>query len=217
MTSIELSLFIEANYPANKMSIAKRKLLFGIGANDASYTKSPMVNGKMIGDPAYIAWARMLQRAYDPKYHAKYPTYVGVTVCKDWHSFSAFRAWWLANHRDGFSLDKDLLAPGNRKYSPDTCVYVPQWINTFTVDNEASRGEFPIGVSIHNKTGKYQSHCSNQITGKRHNLGLFNTPEAAHEAWLNYKLELADQLKLAMDAIDPRIYPNVVKIIKAAR
>ena len=42
------------------------------------------------------------------------------------------------------------------------------------------------------------------------------TPEAARDAWLKCKLELADQLKPDMDAIDPRIYNNVVAIIKAA-
>ena len=199
------------------MSIAKRKLLFGIGANDASYTKSPMVNGKMIGDPAYIAWSRMLQRAYDPKYHARYPTYVGVTVCKEWHSFSAFRAWWLDNYRDGYSLDKDLLVISNREYAPGACIYVPQWLNTFTVDCGASRGEFPIGVYLHKPSGKYQSQCGNPTTGKNRSLGCFTTPEAAHEAWLKRKLELAYQLKPEMDAIDQRIYPNVVTIIKALR
>lgn len=214
MTSVELSIWIEANYPTNKMSIAKRKMLYGVGANDAHYTTTPTVDGSVLCDPAYRAWYSMIQRAYDQKLHARYPTYVGVTVCEEWHSFRAFRVWWLASYREGFSLDKDLLAPGNREYSTDSCIYVPQWLNTFTVDNRASRGEFPIGVSIHNKTGKYQSHCSNPITGKRHNLGYFNTPEAAHEAWLKCKLDLAAQLKPEMDAIDQRIYQNVVTIIK---
>lgn len=215
MNKIELSIFIEANYQTNNLSIAKRKMLYGVGINDAHYTTETTANGVRLRDPAYRAWYSMIQRAYNPKHHARYPTYVGVTVCEDWQSFSAFRDWWLVSYREGFSLDKDLLTPGNREYGPDTCVYVPQWINTFTVDSGASRGEFPIGVSIHNKTGKYQSHCSNPITGKRHRLGLFTTPESAHKAWLNCKLSLAAQLKQEMDSIDERIYPNVVTIIKA--
>ena len=217
MNTVELSLWIEANYPRNKSSIAKRKPLFGVGVNDVHYASQPIVNGKQIKDPAYRAWVNMLKRAYSEQYQEKNPTYSDVTVCNDWHSFSAFRAWWLANHRDGFNLDKDLLVVGNREYGPDACAYVPQSLNTFTVDCGAARGELPIGVYLYKKTGKYKSQCCNPITGNNRNLGLFNTPESAHQAWLTYKLSLADQLKPEMDAIDKRIYPNVVTIIKALR
>ena len=216
MNKIELSIWIEANYPATAMSIAQRKPLYGVGANDAHYTTTPTVNGVKLWDPAYVAWSSMMQRAYDKKFHEKNPTYLDVTVCKEWHSFSAFRAWWLDNYKEGCQLDKDFLLIGNREYGPEECIYVPRWLNIFTVDSGASRGELPIGACFHNQTGKYRSSCSNPITGKQHGLGYFTTPEAAHEAWLKCKLELAAQLKPAMDEIDQRIYPNVVTIIKAA-
>ena len=216
MSKVELSLWIEANYQANKSSIARRKPLYGVGANDASYVTTPTVNGVTLCDPAYYAWADMLKRAYSEQYQEKQPTYVGVTVCKEWHSFNAFRTWWLDKYREDWQLDKDLLAPGNREYSPGACIYVPGWMNKFTIDRSAARGELPIGACFHKATGIYQSSCSNPITGKRHALGLFNTPEAAHSAWRRYKLELADQLKPEMDEIDQRIYPNVVTIIRAA-
>ena len=211
MTNIELSLHLEKNYPICGRG-RPRKPVHGIGLNDADYMTTPTVNGAILWDPSYSAWAGMMQRAYDQKYHEKHPTYVGVTVCKEWHLFSAFRTWWLANYRDGFSLDKDLLVAGNREYGPEACVYVPQWLNTFTIDCGAVRGEFPIGVSLH-ETGRYRSRCRNPITGKRHSLGLFDTPEEALDAWLNCKLELAEQLKPAMDAIDSRIHNNVLTIV----
>ena len=216
MTNIELSLHIEASYPANKLSIAMRKPRYGVGINDAHYATQPMVNGAQLHDPAYRAWAGMLERAYDQKFHEKQPTYSDVTVCKEWHSFSAFREWWLANYREGLQLDKDLLVVGNREYGPSACIYIPSWLNKFTIDRSADRGELPIGVCLDRRSGKYQANCRNPITGKLHLLGHFNTPEAAHDAWLNYKLQLADQLKPDMDAIDPRIHPNVVTIIGAA-
>ena len=216
MNKVELSLWIEANYPATAKSIAKRKSLFGVGLNDAHYVTSPLVNGKQIRDPAYMAWFAMMRRAYSQEYQVTHPTYSDVTACKDWHSFRAFREWWLNNHREEYQLDKDLLVVGNLEYGPGTCIYVPQWLNTFTVDNGASRGEFPIGVCLDRCCGKYKSDCCNPITGKRHSLGMFATPAAAHLAWLRYKLSLAAQLKQDMDAIDLRIYNNVVTIIKAA-
>ena len=57
------------------------------------------------------------------------------------------------------------------------------------------------------------AQCSSPITGKQHKLGYFNTPEEANEAWLNYKLSIADRLKKEMDRIDKRIYNNVRTII----
>ena len=216
MTSIELSLFIEANYPISGRG-GPRKPLFGVGVNDADYATQPIVNGVKLCDPSYTVWVGMMRRAYDPKLHEKYQTYSDVTVCKDWHSFSAFREWLLNSHREDWQLDKDLLMVGNREYGPDACIYVPRWLNNFTTDSGASRGELPIGVRLDTRRGKYMAQCCNPITGKQHNLGYFTTPAAAHEAWLSYKLQLADQLKPDMDAIDQRIYPNVVTIIKAAR
>ena len=217
MTNVELSIFIEANYPANKSSIARRNPLFGFGLNDAHHTTRPMVDGVRLCDPAYISWFNMLKRVYDYKFHTAQPTYSDVTVCKEWNSFSAFRAWWLENYHDGWHLDKDILVVGNREYGPDACIYVPRLINAFINDCGALRGDLPIGVSIFKQTEKYRSRCRNPITGKQRTIGLFNTPASAHDAWLTYKLSLADQLKPEMDSIDKRIYPNVVTIIKAAR
>ena len=202
MNNIALSLHLEKNYPISGRG-RPRKPLFGVGTNDADYMTNPTVNGVMLCDPAYRAWSGMLMRAYDERYHEKQPTYSGVTVCKEWHSFRAFRAWWLANYREGYELDKDLLVVGNREYSPDACIYIPSRLNTFTIDCGAVRGEFPIGVCLNDQIGKYRSRCSNPITGKRHSLGYFTTPEEALDAWLDFKLSLAEQLKPEMDAIDP--------------
>jgi hypothetical protein len=47
-------------------------------------------------------------------------------------------------------------------------------------------------------------------------LGNYQTPEKAHEVWLNYKLALALARKPEMDLINPRIYQNVIQIIKEA-
>ena len=216
MNKVNLSLWIEANYPANKSSIDQRKPVYGVGVNDADYMITQKVNGVRLWDPAYKTWSNMLKRAYCERYHATHPTYSDVTVCAEWHSFSAFRNWWLNSYREDWQCDKDLLVVGNREYSHNSCIYVPRWLNSFLNGHEASRGELPIGVRLDKRRGKYQSRCCNPITGKNHHLGSFTTPEAAHEAWRRYKLELADQLKPDMDAIDKRIYNNVVTIIMAA-
>jgi hypothetical protein len=94
----------------------------------------------------------------------------------------------------GKELDKDLLSQGNKIYSPETCVFVDLNVNHFILDRSAKRGDFPIGVSFDKVRGKFQSYCGNPFTGKSSNLGYFDCPEKAHEAWRKRKHELACQL-----------------------
>ena len=104
---------------------------------------------------------------------------------------------------DGKCLDKDIIVPGNKLYSPETCAFVLNETNLFVTARDASRGDYPIGVHLHKPTGKYQARCNNPFTGKRENLGYFSTPEEAHEAWRKRKHDLA-QFVAAKES-DPRV------------
>ena len=191
------------------------KLVQGFGVNDADYVVSSIVDGKRVKCLAYRAWQNMIKRCYSEKYQERWTTYIGVTVCDEWRSFMKFREWWLENHVDGWHLDKDLLTD-NRQYSPDSCIYVPAWLNCFNLDSGASRGQCPIGVSYHIRDKSFVSLCCNPKTGRREHLGYFKTKEPARIAWMSRKIELAAQMKADMDAIDKRIYPRAVEIIKRA-
>ena len=86
---------------------------------------------------AYRQWHDMMRRCYSDEVE-KFPTYVGVTVCEEWYCFQNFAAW--ATKQDAFyykkpvwQLDKDLLMPGCKIYSPDTCCYLPNKINSFMI------------------------------------------------------------------------------------
>ena len=192
------------------------KLVRGFGFNDADYVVRPIINGRRAWCPAYVAWQNMLERCYSEKLHKRRSTYIGVTVCDKWRSFMKFREWWLENHVDGWQLDKDLLTD-SREYSPDSCIYIPLWLNSFTVGCDAARGEWPIGVDYHKASGMFRSQCGNPSTGKSVLIGLFKTPEDSHLAWKAKKLEYAAQMKNDMDAIDMRIYHRIVEIINRAR
>ena len=109
----------------------------------------------------------------------------------------------------GKSLDKDIIAPGSKLYSPDTCAFVLPATNLFVTARDASRGGYPVGVSLHKRVGKYQAQCGNPFTGKNENLGYFSTPEDAHEAWRERKHELA-QLVAATES-DPRVVEALKK------
>ena len=108
----------------------------------------------------------------------------------------------------GKCLDKDIIAPRSRLYSPETCAFVLQATNSF-VARDASRGEYPTGVNLCKRTGKYCAQCKNPFTGKKESLGYFSTPEDAHEAWRKRKHELA-QLVAATES-DPRIIEALKK------
>lgn len=180
-----------------------KKLVYGVGINDAGYVtrkfESISLNGvnkqKLIWYcPYYRTWKSMLQRCHSSKYQERKPTYKGCSVSGEWLTFSNFRSWMEKQDFEGKQLDKDILFSGNKVYSKETCVFVTQMVNMFTVDCCATRGEWLIGVHWDKGTNKFKSQCNNPFTKKRDYLGLFDSELEAHQAWLNRKLELAHLL-----------------------
>lgn len=199
----------------SKRALSARKPIYGVGINDAPFITNCKLGGKLYSHPAYVAWKNILTRAFDQSYAARFPTYQGVMVCDEWVRFSVFLEWWRANHRDGWQLDKDLL--GNSKiYSPDNCIYVPSWLNSFNTDRAALRGKWPIGVRLHKEPNTFESRCRNPITRKSIHLGLFDSPVDAHYAWVECKTNLAIELRPQMDRIHPGLFHGVMKAIKEA-
>ncbi|QFG15354.1 hypothetical protein 4L372X_042 [Aeromonas phage 4_L372X] len=215
MSGLEQTMFLLDNCQVNGKG-GKRMVIGGSGVNDATYCTQPAIDGKQVMCPAYKAWKNMFKRVYSAKFHASRPTYSDVKVCDEWRSFSNFRSWWLENQVDGWHIDKDILSDDG-VYSPEACIFVPAWLNSFTLDSGSARGVYQIGVCFHKQSGRFEAKCSNPMTKKREHLGLFDTPEAAHLAWRTRKLELALELKPKMDSIDQRIYDRVVEIIMKAR
>ena len=101
-------------------------------------------------------------------------------------------------------------------YSPETCIYIPSWLNKFTTNSGAARGELPVGVSYHKPSGKYAAQCSHPF-GEYEYLGYYSDAEQAHQAWRNRKLKIAAELKSKMDDIDVRIYPRIIEIISNSK
>ena len=192
------------------------RLVYGFGVNDADYVTQKKQGSKYLTCPAYMAWRNMIKRVFSKTYQRERPTYKLVTVCDEWRSFMSFREWWLENHVGGWQIDKDLLSE-KKLYSPETCIYVPAWLNSFTLSNESSRGDFPIGVCFCKSSSAFVVHCRNPITKKQERLGAFGDPSVAGMAWIKRKLEIAEELKPQMDLIDDRIYNGVVRIILSCR
>ena len=195
------------------------KLVHGVGVNDLPYrthvreelTKN---GGKRIRKSVflckyYAVWKSMIERCYSKKYLERNPSYIGTSVCSEWLSTTAFKKWMEQQDWSGKCLDKDIIAPGSKLYSPDTCAFVLQATNSFVVASDASRGDYPIGVHLFKRTGKYLARCNNPFTGKNEHRGYFSTPEEAHEAWRKRKHELA-QLVAATES-DPRVVEALKK------
>lgn len=167
----------------------KDRKMCGRGVNDLK-DKIPMyqsINGKNVPEPHYATWKALFQRCYgdNSKYHTD------CEVAEDWWLLSEFWRWmdtqeWKRDDRK-FTLDKDLKIPGNRIYSPETCMFVPQQINTLFAIREAARGDLPLGVTLRKDTNKYLVHCHQD--GKIVHGGYFNDPQAAHKVWQEMKLE----------------------------
>lgn len=183
--------------------------VFGVGIKGTEPTVDE--NGELLN--SYKCWSSMLNRCYSAKFQEKHPTYIDCRVCEEWLYYPNFKKWYEANYYDINSkksqLDKDILIKGNKMYSPDTCVFVPNFINTLFIKCQNSRGELPIGV-IYDKTNKkYQARLRVFKDGKkvRKGLGRFDTPEEAFEAYKQakeaYIKEIADNYK---DKIPAKLY-----------
>lgn len=183
-----------------------RKLLFGVAINDAEYTvrvKETVgyADGKQIQKtvwicPFYAAWCDMLRRCYSESLKSDYPTYRDASVCEEWLRLSTFKAWMEAQEWEGRQLDKDLILPGNKLYSPATCVFVSLQVNMFMTERQSHKSELPIGVRRYKNSDRYQARCKSLGRGSVH-LGMFDSPANAHKAYWEYKCRLAEELASA--------------------
>lgn len=71
---------------------------------------------------AYRIWHNLMSRANCPGYE-------GITICDEWKDFGTFEVWYNSNYIKGHDLDKDLKSPGNKHYSPGTCLFIPSTLN----------------------------------------------------------------------------------------
>lgn len=105
----------------------------------------------------YCVWFGMLSRCYNGK--TDNPTYKDVEVCSEWLNFQIFATWFEINYREGFALDKDIICPDCRTYSPQTCVFVPQEINSMFTSAGKTKRDLPVG--IYYLRGRYQVSTPN--------------------------------------------------------
>lgn len=103
------------------------KSVFGVGCIGVGSHKA---HDGPADTKAFSIWRAMLRRCYYEPERTAWRE--GCTVADVWHNFQAFAEWFEHNYPgDGgkYQLDKDLAAPGNKLYSPETCRFITQQEN----------------------------------------------------------------------------------------
>ena len=201
-----------SNFVKGKVKSHFTPTVYGVGITGLQPTRDE--NGKKTN--SYVCWNRMLQRCYSAKYQEKQPTYIGCSVCDEWLYYPNFKNWYDKNYYEinnqTSQLDKDIIIKGNKVYSPDTCVFVPQFINSLFTKRQNDRGDFPVGVCYHKRDKKYQASLSIFKDGKStvKHLGCFDTADEAFEVYKqakeDYIKEVADEYK---DKIPVELYKSM--------
>ncbi|WP_232353073.1 hypothetical protein [Hafnia alvei] len=198
----------------SKVSRTKHKnLVCGVGSYDVTFPSKISIDGKRYRHRAFEVWRGMLRRCYCPHKEQDRKTYAGCMVSDAWLRFSGFLAFWKANYREGWQLDKDLLFPGNKIYSADRCVFVPPVLNSFVTDKEHAKAQYPKGVRLSAYATKFEARIC--LDGKRKSLGCFDTPQRAHLAWHAAKLDLITHWKSICDNIHPQLYSGIVAKVQS--
>ena len=105
-------------------------------------------------------------------------------------------------------VDKDILFKRNKHYSPKTCCFVPDRINSLIIKSDAIRGEYPIGVSYNKRSGLYSA--SMKKNNKNIWLGEYTTPEKAFNI---YKIEKEKYIKEVADSYKEKIPDKLYKAL----
>lgn len=168
-------------------------------------------NGKPL--KSYKIWEAMIKRCYSKKSNINYPSYDKCEVCEEWLCYANFKNWYDKNIYEiigeNICLDKDILVQNNKIYSPETCIFVPEYINKLFMGHKRNY-ELPKGI-YETEYKKYQA--SIRIKGKNIYLGTFDTIEEASQSYykarLDYIKEVAEEYK---DKIPKKLYNRLIEI-----
>lgn len=163
-------------------------------------------------ETSYETWTSMLERCY--KNEKTFPAYFGVcSVCEEWLNFQNFAEWFENNKyevNERLHIDKDILFPGNKIYSPEMCLLVPQRINMLFLNKPNDTG-LPNGISKTESNKFNSSYC-----GK--SLGTFSTLEEAYSVYAQNKenaiKRIADEyINIIPQKVYDALYEYKVEII----
>ena len=150
-----------------------------------------------------------VKRCYSDVYKKKHPTYEDCKCSENFKSYEYFYEWCnnqIGFGNEGWHLDKDLLVKGNKIYSENTCVFIPQEINSVLIKCTATRGKHLIGVCWHDTNKAFVAQI-NKNKGNSKCLGYYSTELEAFNAYKQAKESFVkEQAEKWKSQIDPRAY-----------
>lgn len=206
---------VNTRYDNFKSGIVKNPLaptVFGVGyIGIGKYNSKDENHNKSI---QYNTWYHMLARCYNKKTQEKQPTYKGCIVDEEWHNFQNFAKWFDENYyeveNERMEIDKDILHKGNKIYSKNMCVFVPQRINLLFIKRDKLRGDLPIGVSYNKINRSYISGVRGLVDGKAKNIFNYSC-NSSDEAFYAYKTFKEQYIKEIADEYKNKIPQNLYK------
>lgn len=168
-----------------------------VAINDADYniSISARIDGKkktLWVCPIYQKWMSVLERSLGKAHKAVHTSYESVGVCEEWLRFSNFKAWMESQVWEGLNLDKDLLIPGNKTYSPEACCFIDTSLNML-LHRSVALGEYPMGVTKTPNRKTYNATCAGRSGHNTATIIRVNTVEEAHAIWQVTKIRIIQE------------------------
>lgn len=176
---------IYANFKSGGIKNPYDRCIFGIGYLGEGDAQQKTQVG--------YCWRGMLERCYCDRMKKIHPAYYGIsTVCEKWLNFQVFAKWYNENvyqvGTERMHLDKDILFEGNKIYSPDTCLIVPQSINEIFHSSGKKKKDADLPYTIIRAA---RGRFAVSYRGKA--LGVYDTVEEASNVYLKSKRDYIRQ------------------------
>lgn len=139
--------------------------------------------------PFHKVWRLLMKRTQDVIYKSEHNSLIDNSCCDLFLRFSDFKVWMKTQDWEGKVLDKDLLGGGLKFYSPETCVFIPKYLNNAIQRFPRGRNLMGVEDSYKGLPKKYKAIIADFTTKKNVNLGYFDSEEDAHRAWQEAKVE----------------------------
>lgn len=201
----ETNNIISSTYAHFKSGTVKDRLFYGVTKKEQRVignTKSKNEYGNV--KKSYNIWNGILKRCCDQSFKERQQAYQECTISEEWLCYENFEKWYNKNYYevDGekMCVDKDILVKNNKMYSQDTCLIVPERINSlFKHRRKNKESPYPIGVTYMRDKNLYVSTVK---VGDKKIVTYHKNPE---DAFCAYKKEKEKTIKQVADKYKSKI------------
>jgi len=174
---------------------------------------------------AYSIWNGIYNRYYKADGRTYGRCYDEATMCDSWlNNRDSFVEWYMNNYYEcdyeSMDIDKDLLVPGNKHYSPETCCILPQTLNVMLSNCKKHRSrkginynmDLPLGVRYDDRVQVYYGQIRPFGHDESVKLSYWEMPEQAFEEYKRFKQ--ADIIIMAAkykSKIPRHVYESLIK------